>query len=350
MSTAQAFNKQVAFIVGWLIIFSGVVGTATVALGFAGYFHALVEAPIFPSALVLVLLLSAILFIGIEQSARMAMAFTLIEAFGLILIIVAGFPYYGSVDYLEMPLGFSGIFQGAALIFFAYLGFEEIVKLAEETKEPERTIPIGLMLAVSASIILYIFVAFSAVSILGWQPLSQSSAPLADIASAALGKNAFIVLSIIALFATSNTVLLMLLAASRITYGMAESSLPRILSKIHLRTRTPWMAILGTTVMTIVFILLNDIGYLAGITDFTVFITFVVINGSLIVLRYKQADVYRPFQVPIALGRFPLPPLLGLFFNIFMLIQLSVTVLALGTLLVIVGILVSLMLKGNMDT
>ena len=207
------------------------------------------------------------------------------------------------------------------------------------------------MLAVSASIILYIFVAFSAVSILGWQPLSQSSAPLADIASAALGKNAFIVLSIIAIFATSNTVLLMLLAASRITYGMAESSsLPRILSESRLRTRTPWMAILGTTVMTIVFILLNDIGYLAGITEFTVFITFVVINGSLIVLRYKQADVYRPFQVPIALGRFPLPPLLGLFFNIFMLIQLSVTVLALVTLRVIVGILVSLMLKGNMDT
>ncbi|MDD1753382.1 MAG: hypothetical protein LUQ38_09890 [Methanotrichaceae archaeon] len=109
-------------------------GAATVALGFAGYFHALVEAPIFPSALVLVLLLSAILFIGIEQSARMAMAFTLIEAFGLILIIVAGFPYYGSVDYLEMPLGFSGIFQGAALIFFAYLGFEEIVKLARRPR------------------------------------------------------------------------------------------------------------------------------------------------------------------------------------------------------------------------
>ncbi len=154
---------------------------------------------------------------------------------------------------------------------------EEIVKLAEETKNPERNIPLGLILSVSASVILYIFVAFSAVSVLGWEKLSQSQAPFAEIAEAVLGENAFSTLSIIALFATANTVLLMLLTASRITYGMAESSsLPKILAQIHPKTRTPWVAILVTAALSMGFVLLEDIGYVAGVANFTVFFTFIV--------------------------------------------------------------------------
>lgn len=341
--TSQAFGRGPAFVIGWLIIFSGVIGAATVALGFAGYFQALFGTQIVPVALVLIALLSAVNFAGVEQSARMAIAFTMIEALGLIIVIVVGIPHIGSVDYLEMPNGLDGVFQAAALIFFAFIGFEEMVKLSEEAKDPERTIPLGLILAVSICIVLYIAVAISAVSVLGWQRLSESPAPFGEIAFAALGQRAFVIVSVMALFATSNTVLLMLLAASRIMYGMAESgSLPGVLALVHPVTRTPWTAILLVMILGMAFSLLKEIAFVANISNFTVFLTFIVVNSVLIFLRYKKPEAARPFRVPLSIGRLPLLPLLGVAFNVFMLLQLSSEVLAIGSGLAILGGLAAL--------
>jgi len=280
--TSQAFGRFPAFIIGWLIIFSGVIGAAAVSLGFAGYFQALTGVPLLPSALLLLAALSAIISVGIKQSARLAITFTAIEALGLVIIIILGIPYLGRVNLLEMsPLGFSGIFQASALIFFAFMGFEEMVKLSEETKDPEKNIPRGLMLAISASIVLYITVALSAVSVLGWERLSQSSAPFADIAYSALGANASTIISIIALFATTNTVLLMLLASSRIIYGMAQSgSLPQILANVHPQRRTPWTATLLSMALAMAFVSFQDIAFVANVNNFTIFVTFMVINAA----------------------------------------------------------------------
>ncbi|HUI39814.1 MAG TPA: amino acid permease, partial [Methanothrix sp.] len=267
-------------------------------------------------------------------------AFTIVEALGLVIVIMLGLPHLGSVDYLEMPQGLGGIFQAAALIFFAFIGFEEMVKLSEEAKDPERTIPLGLILAVTICIVLYIAVAVSAVSVLGWQRLSESPAPFGDIAFAALGERAFVVVSVIALFSTSNTVLLMLLAASRIMYGMAGSgSLPGFLAQVHPVTKTPWAAILLAMILSMAFSVLRDIALVADINNFTVFLTFIVINAALVVLRYKNPDASRPFRVPISFGRLPLLPLLGIAFNAFMLLQLSSEVLAIGAGLAILGTL-----------
>lgn len=336
--TSHAFGSGPAFVIGWLIIFSGVIGAATVALGFAGYFQSLFGTPLVPVALILVALLSGVNFIGVKQSAWMAISFTLIEVLGLMLVIVIGMPRFGSVDYLEMPRGLGGIFQASALIFFAFIGFEEMVKLSEESREPERTIPLGLILAVSASIVLYIAVAVSAVSVLGWQRLSESAAPFGDIAFAVLGERASEVVSVMALFATSNTVLLMLLAASRIVYGMAESgSLPGVLSLVHPVTRTPWAAVLLAMILSMGFSLLSDIALVANINNFTVFLTFMIVNAALIVLRYRRPEAARPFRVPLSLERLPLLPVLGVVLNAFMLLQLSLDVLAIGAGLTILG-------------
>jgi APA family basic amino acid/polyamine antiporter len=336
--TSQAFGRQAAFIVGWLIILSGVISSATVALGFAGYFEALFQAPRLPSALALTVLLSIVLFLGIKQSAWVAIVFTMIETLGLLIVIALGIPYLGSVNYLEMPHGLEGIFQAAALIFFAYLGFEEMVKLSEETVNPEVNLPRGLIIAVLASIVLYVAVSLSAVSVLGWRMLGQSSAPFADIASAAFGPQAFFLLSLIALFATTNTVLLMLLAASRIIYGMAASSaLPAFLAEVHPATRTPRKAVLAAMIPTMAFIMLEDIGFVANVANFTIFVTFMVINATLIMLRYRQPSFVRPFRVPLSIGRMPLIPILALFFNLFMLTQLSLEVMLLGAALLVIG-------------
>jgi APA family basic amino acid/polyamine antiporter len=341
--TSQAFGRLPAFVIGWLIIFSGAIGAATVALGFAGYFNALLGAPRILSALILVMILSGIILIGIKQSAWVAIVFTFIEALGLVIIIALGIPYLGSVDYLEMPFGISGLFQASALIFFAFIGFEEMVKLSEEAIDPERTLPRALIMAITASIILYVLVALSAVSVLGWQELSLSDAPFADIAYVALGKNAFFILSIIALFSTTNTVLLMLLAASRIIYGMADSSsLPKVLGKVHPVTRTPWIAVMASMILCMGFVLLGDIALVANVNNFTVFVTFITINAALMLLRYRKPEISRPFKVPVDIGRFPLLPFLGLILNIFMLTQLTLEVMAIGIVLTVVGILAAL--------
>ncbi|MDM7940022.1 MAG: amino acid permease [Methanothrix sp.] len=344
--TAQAFSRRLGFVIGWMIIFSGVIGAATVALGFAGYFRSLMGTPLVPSALVLLISLCAIALAGIKQSAQVAVILTIIEASGLIFVIILGIPHLGSVNYLEMPFGVSGIFQASALIFFAFIGFEEMVKLSEEAKDPEKNIPRALIMAISVSIVLYIMVALCAVSVLGWQKLSQSSAPFAEIAYAALGQSASIAISVMALFATTNTVLLMLLASSRIIYGMAESSsLPRMLSQVHPKTGTPWAAIILSVVLSMAFVLLEDIAFVANVNNFTVFQTFIVINAALIVLRYKNPEKARPFHVPISLGRMPLLPFLGILVNAFMLLQLSWQVLAIGFGLTLLGVAASFLVE-----
>ena len=198
----NAFNARLAFVIGWLVFLSGVLAAATVALGFAGYFSALTSTPMLISAIVLLIVLTTLLLYGVKETARVAVISTLIEVSGLVIIIAIGLPHLGSVDYGEMPLGYSGLFAASALIFFAYQGFESMVKFSEETKKPETTVPKALILALAISVILYVLVSLSVVSVLGWQQLAVSNAPFADVVSAILGPDAAIIIAIIALFAT----------------------------------------------------------------------------------------------------------------------------------------------------
>jgi APA family basic amino acid/polyamine antiporter len=338
----NAFGKKLAFVIGWLIILSGVIGAATVALGFGGYFNAFFKVPVIPSAIVLIAALSFLLFYGIKETARFVMIATLIETAGLVIVIFIGLPYLGKVDYFEMPYGWTGVFQASALVFFAYTGFEGIVKLSEETKSPEKTIPKGLILAIVLSIFLYITVALSAVSVMGWERLSTSDAPFADLAFLAFGSNAFILLTAIALFATANTVLMMMLGSSRIIYGMADSrTLPAFLASVHTSRRTPWTAILVTMVVSILFIFAGDIAFVANVDNFTLFVTFFIINAALILLRYKEPGMNRPFRIPLNAGRLPILPFLGILSCVFMLAQLEGKVILTGVMLVVLGWIVS---------
>jgi len=335
---SNAFGRRLAFVVGWLIIFSGILGAATVSLGFAGYFSDLVGFPVLPSAILIILVLAGILFSGIKETARVAITMTLIEVGGIVMVILIGLPYLGQVDYLELPHGVPGLLQASALVFFAYMGFEEMVKLSEETKNPEKNIPLALIIALAISILLYILVSLAAVSVVGWEQLAASRAPFAEVASVALGPTAFTLISVIALFATANTALLMMMASSRIMYGMASSfSLPAALARVHPRTRTPWMAIIAVALATLAFLFAGEIDFVASTTNFTLFVTFVVINASVIVLRYRAPDAPRPFRIPGSIGTLPVLPVVGIVSSLFLLIQLDSLVLLVGGALVVIG-------------
>jgi len=340
--TYRAFNQKLAFVVGWLVIFSSIISASTVALGFGGYFKALTGVAVLPSALILIVFLSIILLYGIKESVWFGIAFTFVEVGGLVFIILIGIPHLGHINYLEMPYGLGGVFKSAALIFFAYMGFEEMVKLSEETKSPEKTIPKGLIMALMITILLYILVALSAVSILDWRLLSASEAPFSEVAFVALGSEAFAIMSIIALFATANTVLFSLLAGSRITYGMARSFiLPRALSKVDSKRKVPWMAVLMSAFLSMGFVFTGDIAFVASANDFVLFVTFMVINASLIAMRYKDPQRPRAFRVPISAGKLPLLPLLGIATCVFLSAQLDPKAVAMGSILVLTGVFIS---------
>ncbi|QYZ79439.1 amino acid permease [Methanofollis formosanus] len=339
---SEGFGGRAGFVIGWLILLSGVLSAATVALGFGGYIGEAIRFPALPTAVLLITGLSALSVRGIRETALSAIAMTMIEVGGIVAIVLIGLPHLGEVDYLEVPLGLPGVFQGAALVFFAYMGFEEMVKLAEETKNPEQTIPRAVLLALGIVVVLYMLVTLSAVSVMGWEGLAGSQAPFAEIAGAALGPNAFAALTIVALFATANTTLLLIVAASRLAYGMAAAgSFPAVLATIHQRFGTPWIAVAGVGAVAAAFTLAGEIAFVANLTNFALFLTFVLINATVIVLRVRRPDAPRPFRVPLAVGPVPVVPVLGILFSLFLLAQLETRVYLLGLLLAGAGVVLS---------
>ncbi len=339
--TEHAINKRLAFLVGWMIIASGVIAAATISLGFAGYFNAISKMPVIPIAILLIALLSVINYWGINESAFFNTISTLIEIGGLILIIAFGLKYVGNVNYFTLPpAGISGILGATALIFFAFLGFEDLPRLSEETKNPAKTIPQALMLSILISSILYIAVAVITVSVLGWQNLASSSAPLAQVAAIAINPKMFFIVSVIALFATFNTVLVTLIAASRMVYGMAEEhALPLAFSKVSKKTQTPWEAIIVVGILSALFVLIGKIGIVASLTDFGIFLTFALVNISLIILRYKMPNAHRTFKVPINIGKLPVLAVLGAATSVFMLFQFEWKIVLAGFSTAITGLL-----------
>jgi APA family basic amino acid/polyamine antiporter len=339
--TLHAFGKQTAFVIGWLIIFSGIVGASTVAIGFGGYLGALIPISEIAGAIGIIIVLSLILVYGVRESTLIASVFTLVEAGGLVLIIIAGIPWLGRADYFLMPAGAGGVLSAAALVFFAYMGFEEMVKFSEETSDPTRVIPKALILAITLSIILYVLVAVSCVSVVGWEALSSSPAPFVTVAAAAWGTDASVAFLVIALFATSNTVLLMLLAASRISFGMSRSNaLPGPLAYIHPRLRTPVIAIVVVMALSILFTFFKNIGFVANITNFLLFVTFIVINATLILLRYRMPGYNPRFRVPFNPAGVPVLPVLGILTCLFLILQLEADVVAAGGGILVAGIFI----------
>ena len=330
----NAFKSDfIGFIIGWLTAITSMIVGATVALGFGGYFAQFLDLPIVVSAVLLLAGLSFVNFIGIKHSAWMNTVFALVTIAGLGIIIVLGifFEPENSIDYFEAPNGITGIILAFVLIFFAFIGFEDMANVAEEVKRPQKTIPRAIILSVLITAVIYILVSLSSVKILNWQELGASSAPLADVATKGLGLGGGITLTAIALFATASTVLITLVAGARILYGMArDGSLPILLSKVHSKTGTPWIAVIGIFVTSVVFAFVGDIVIVANIVVFAVVITFAMVNLAVILLRYVQPDVERPFKVPLNVGKFPILPLFGFAVTVYMAIQFELEIILVG--------------------
>ncbi len=306
------FNfKWLSTSVGLLIILAGIVSAAAITRGFVGYFQAFFELPTALVIIGLVVVLGALAAWGIVESLRVAALLTLMEVFGLLLILWVAFPDSASMGDSLMAMSkpdsaaaWHGILLGGILAFYAYIGFEDMVNVAEEVREPHINMPKAILIALVVSTLLYMGVALVAIASVPVDELAASDAPLAFIYQRATGQEPTIIVSI-ALFAVVNGALIQIIMASRVCYGMSRQGwLPGFLSSVNETTGTPLIATLLVAVLLLVMALWFPIETLARFASLLLLIVFTLVNLAL--WRIKRTgdghkDVFLvPNWVPLA--------------------------------------------------
>ncbi len=255
-------------------------------------------------------LLMAVNLWGIRESMLANLACTLIEVAGLIFIVVVSASHWGKVDYLEMPPGsLAGRFDirlllsGAVLTFYSFVGFEDMINVAEEVREPERAMPRAIVTALLVASILYVAVSVSAVSVVPYADLANRDlgAPLSQITRRAAPWLGGWVFGAITLFAVANTALLNSIMGSRLVFGMAcQGLLPRSLSAVHPKLRTPHVAILILTGVALALALAGTIPDLARATSVLLLLVFMAMHAALVAVKLRRGEPTGRFEVPMA--------------------------------------------------
>jgi APA family basic amino acid/polyamine antiporter len=349
----EAFGRRTGFVTGWMDVGESAIAAPAVALGFASYFSALTGFDRTATAVSVVLLCMAIVLMGVSHTISFASLFAAAEVIGLLVVIVVGIPLLGDVNLFEVQGGAGGMLGAAALVFFAYVGFEEMASLSEEIKDPTRNVPRAMLSAAAISTALYVLVSVVAVSVVPWQELADAEGPLARVVAVATSERLGDALALVALFATFNTVLLILATGPRVMYGMSRRGmLPSVFGTVWGSRGTPAVAIVSVTAVSIVFALTGDIGFVAQVSNFAIFTLFVVVNASAIRLRQVRPDLVRPFRMRPSVGPVPLPAMIGLggALGLAAFMESGAFIVGLGALLV--GVLLSLVFvqPGRLST
>lgn len=317
-----AFVTQKAFRRGWLAygvglaaLASGLTSMATGARVFAGYFSGLFPGLLAPLVILgFALALVAIVIRGIKESIWLNSLCTLIELGGLLIVIAVGFGFLGTVDYFNATtvsnptgaLGPSIILSGAVLTFYSFVGFEDMLNVGEEVKNPKRNLPLGLVLSVLISSCVYVLISLVAVSVIPADILANSDQPLVDVVAKAAPWFPTKIFSVISMFAVTNTALLNFIMGSRIMYGMANQGLlPKVLSKVHRTRKTPYVASATVFVIMLGLALSGDISSLAKATSVLLLLCFTLVNLALVILKRRSDEPRGGFEIPSAI------PILG---------------------------------------
>jgi basic amino acid/polyamine antiporter, APA family len=297
----RAFHITIlSFMVTVAVMASGVTSASFAATRVGGRYWTGVfgteNPPTLLIAILVILLVAAVNYRGVGESIKVNIAITLIELSGLIFIILIGAWVLiqgegnpgQAFEFKESGFGaLTGITAGAATAFYAFIGFEDSVNMAEEVRDPVRAFPPALLTGIIAASIIYLLVGFTAAMTVPLDVLTESSGPLLEIVERGLDWDAGTLFSVIAMIAVSNTMLINMLMASRLLYGMANQGvLPAPFGLVSPRRRTPWFAILFTTALSILLLLTTD--DLSGLSDTTVLLltsVFFLVNICVLVLR-----------------------------------------------------------------
>jgi amino acid transporter len=338
----RAFGRPfVSFIVAFAVVASGIASASALARAFGGdYLSAFVDVPVVLTALAVIGLIAAVNLRGIEESVKINVVFTLVEMGGLVLIVVvAAVAIAGgdaepsrAFDFKEGGSVLVLALAGAAVAFYALIGFEDSVNVAEETQEPARTYPKALFGALAIAGTLYLLVTIGASMVVPTGDLVASSGALLEVIRQGPLDIPEKLFAAIGLLALSNGALINMIMASRLLYGMAqEGVVPGPFAQVLAVRRTPWFAILFTTSIAAVLVATGDLGSLADTTVALLVVVFGIVNVCVLVLRREPAD-HEHFVVPTFV------PVVGVGISLALLTQIEGETYVRAALLVALGV------------
>jgi len=308
-----AFGKAgLSTAVGLLVIAAGVISAATVIRGATGYIGVFVDLPLVPTLLLLTAMLGLTAAWGILEAVSAAALLTLIELGGLALVIWVGAPAL-----VEVPTALPtmiptweaapivAVVAGGVIAFFAFIGFEDMVNVAEEVKNAPRNMPIAIVTTLVVTTTLYVLISVIAVLVVPMSELAGSGAPLAQVLERGFS-GAPQIISAISLVAVANGALIQMIMASRILYGLGRTAqLPKVLATVNRRTRTPLLATFIVVLAVALFTTALPLITLAKVASVAILIVFAVVNLALVVIKRREGSPSHSFSVPL------LVPVLG---------------------------------------
>jgi APA family basic amino acid/polyamine antiporter len=333
----------IAWIIGWDLILEYALSGATVAIGWSGYFVSFLRTIgiEFPQALAMapgtvtmggetvhgifnlpaagiIIVVSLLLTLGIRESANTNTALVLIKSLVLVLFVAAGISYINKDNLTPLippntgsfgSFGWSGVLRAAAIMFFAYIGFDAVSTAAQEAKRPQRDLPIGILASLGICTVLYIAVAIVLMGIVSYKELNVPDPLAVGIDATGLTWLSPII-KVSALFGLFSTMLVQLLGQSRIFFSMSRDGLlPKMFSRVHPRFRTPHMSTMITGSAMALAAGLLPLTTLGQLVSMGTLLAFVLVCIGIIILRRSAPDLPRPFRTPWV----PLVPILGAF-------------------------------------
>jgi APA family basic amino acid/polyamine antiporter len=326
--TYVAFGEIWAWIMGLILLIQTLLAVGALAHGWSEYLleffssnginlhYLLIHLPFIGietlniPVILIITLISLLLIFGAKESSRANAGIIFIKIFVILMFIGIGLKFINPANYHPlMPYGWLGVFQGAAIIFFAFGGFESITAAAEEVKNPQRTLPLAILCSLSISFILYVVLAIVLSGMLPYASIKAAVAPMAVAlkqVGVGWGSEVLVIGSIAGI---SSTILVNLFFQSRIFYAMGRDKLlPSPFSKLHPRFRTPAISIIILCVATSIVASIMSIDQLIIIVTFSSLLEFIIISAMVIILRRQLPDFQRPFKCPMV----PLVPILAI--------------------------------------
>ncbi len=303
----RAFNSRfVSFLVGFAVMCSALTSVAAASRAFSGYFQELAAVPLIVLVPLFILGLAYVNFRGVGESVKLNVAMTCVELAGLMIVILVGaWALSQGVGEpsraLEFNSGgdpFSLVMSGAALAFFAIIGFEDSVNMVEETTNPQRDFPRAFFIGITVTGIVYMLVAFFTTALVPIDVLRETDRDLLEVVRAGAPWFPLALFSFIAMVAVGNTSLINLMMSARLLYGMAnERTIPRLFSVVHASRRTPWVAIICTTAVALGLAAWSGVRTLGGTTALLLLCVFALVNVAVLVLRGHEVE-HRHYRAP----------------------------------------------------
>jgi APA family basic amino acid/polyamine antiporter len=351
-------GEVIAWIIGWDLVLEFALGAAVVARGWSGYLANLFHLPtawfgeegsvVNVGAIAIVLILGTLATIGIRQSSRVTNVLVIVKVAVCVFVIVAGLFFVRAQNWipfippaeplpdteggLAQPLfaavsgvqpsafGLAGVFTAAAVVFFAYTGFEAVANLGEETRRPARDLPLGLLGTLGICSVLYVGVSLVVTGMVNFREISVG-APIADAFDRVGAGWASALVSIAAIAGLTTVILVDLIAMGRIGFAMGRDGLlPPAIAKVHPRWGTPYRITIGTTVFVALLAGFVPLGTLANLVSIGTLFAFVLVSAAVIVLRRTRPDMPRPFRVPWS----PVVPALSVLACLYLMANLSI--------------------------